>query len=134
MKNVNLLLGISFLSATPIWSQITDKPNIIYILMDDLGYGDLGCYGQEKIETPHIDNLSQNGMRFTQHYSGSPVSAPSRCVLLTGLHSGHSQIRANDELEFRGAVARHDSMFVNPNLEGQYPLKEECRLYNWLFW
>lgn len=58
MKNVNLLLGISFLSATPIWSQITDKPNIIYILMDDLGYGDLGCYGQEKIETPHIDNLS----------------------------------------------------------------------------
>lgn len=124
MKNVNLLLGISFLSATPIWSQITDKPNIIYILMDDLGYGDLGCYGQEKIETPHIDNLSQNGMRFAQHYSGSPVSAPSRCVLLTGLHSGHSQIRANDELEFRGAVARHDSMFVNPNLEGQYPLKE----------
>lgn len=124
MKNANLLLGISLLNAAPVWSQVTDRPNIIYILMDDLGYGDLGCYGQEKIETPHIDNLSRNGIRFTQHYSGSSVSAPSRCVLLTGLHSGHSQIRANDELGFRGAVARHDSMFVNPGLEGQYPLKE----------
>ena len=124
MKSVNLLFGILYLSAMPVWGQVAHKPNIIYILMDDLGYGDLGCYGQKKIETPHIDNLCRQGMRFTQHYSGSSVSAPSRCVLLTGLHSGHAQIRANDELQSRGAVARHDSMFVHPELEGQYPLKK----------
>lgn len=124
MKRANLLWGLSLLNVIPLSGQIPSSPNIIYILMDDLGYGDLGCYGQEKIETPNIDNLRHNGMRFTQHYSGSPVSAPSRCVLLTGQHSGHAQVRANDEMGFRGAVARHDSMFVNPYLEGQYPLKE----------
>lgn len=124
-RNVNLIIACSFIGSLSAWSQNSDsRPNIIYILMDDLGYGDLGCYGQEKIETPNIDNLRNEGMRFTQHYSGSPVSAPSRCVLLTGLHSGHAQIRANDEMAHRGAVARHDSMFVNPSLEGQYPLKE----------
>lgn len=100
------------------------KPNVIYIIMDDLGYGDIGCYGQEKIETPNIDRLREDGMRFTQHYSGSPVSAPSRCVLMTGLHSGHTQIRGNDEMAYRGAVSMHDSMYVHPYLEGQYPLKE----------
>ena len=66
------------------------KPNIIFILADDLGYGELGCYGQKKIETPHIDALAKTGMKFTQHYSGSPVCAPSRCVLLTGKHTGHA--------------------------------------------
>lgn len=99
------------------------KPNVIYIIMDDLGYGDLQCYGQKKIETPNIDCLRNAGMLFTQHYTGSPVSAPARCVLLTGLHSGHAQIRGNDELTGRGAVNRHDSMFVHPELEGQFPLK-----------
>lgn len=125
MEKKNLAIGLSLMGClsgcTP---QADNRPNIIYILMDDLGYGDLGCYGQNKIETPHIDKLREDGMRFTQHYSGSPVSAPSRCVLLTGMHSGHAQIRANDELPERGAVARHDSMFVNPGLEGQYPLEE----------
>jgi arylsulfatase A-like enzyme len=71
------------------------KPNIIYILADDLGYGDLGCYGQKMIKTPNIDTMAAQGMRFTQHYSGSTVCAPSRCVLLTGLHTGHSTIRGN---------------------------------------
>ena len=66
------------------------QPNIIYILADDLGYGEIGAYGQEIIETPNIDALAKNGMLFTQHYSGSPVCAPSRSVLLTGLHTGHS--------------------------------------------
>lgn len=66
----------------------TTKPNIIYILADDLGYADLGCYGQTKIETPNIDQLAKEGMMFTQHYSGSAVCAPSRSVLLTGKHSG----------------------------------------------
>jgi len=91
-------------------------PNIIYILADDLGYGELGCYGQEKIKTPHIDSLAVQGMRFTQHYSGSPVCAPSRCVLLTGKHTGHAYIRDNDEMSWRGDVW-HD-----PALEGNRPL------------
>ncbi|MCK5693430.1 MAG: sulfatase-like hydrolase/transferase, partial [Bacteroidales bacterium] len=82
--------------------QEKTKPNIIFILADDLGYGDLGCYGQELIETPHIDALASAGMKFTQHYSGSPVCAPSRCVLLTGKHSGHAYIRGNDEWGVRG--------------------------------
>ncbi|TRX59748.1 sulfatase-like hydrolase/transferase, partial [Carboxylicivirga sp. M1479] len=69
------------------------QPNIIYILADDLGYGELGCYGQEKIETPNIDQLAKEGMIFSQHYSGSAVCAPSRSVLLTGKHTGHTDIR-----------------------------------------
>lgn len=92
------------------------KPNIIFILADDLGYGELGCYGQEKIRTPNIDRLAAQGMRFTQHYSGSPVCAPSRCALLTGRHTGHCYIRDNDEMAERGEVWR------DPNLEGQRPL------------
>lgn len=71
------------------------KPNIIFILADDLGIGDLGCYGQERIKTPAIDKLASLGMKFTQHYSGSTVSAPSRCSLLTGKHIGHAYIRGN---------------------------------------
>ena len=70
-----------------------DKPNIIYILADDLGYGELGCYGQKKIRTPNIDRLAKEGMRFTQHYSGHPVCAPSRCCFATGYHTGHSHVR-----------------------------------------
>lgn len=101
----------------------SDKPNVIYIIMDDLGYGELGCYGQQKIETPNIDRLRDDGMKFTNHYSGSPVSGPARCVLMTGMHSGHAQIRHNNEMGSRGAVNNHDSMYVHPGLEGQAPLK-----------
>jgi arylsulfatase A-like enzyme len=72
-----------------------EKPNIIYIIADDLGYGDLGCYGQQLIKTPNIDRLAKEGIRFTQFYSGSTVSAPSRSSLVTGLHTGHSPIRGN---------------------------------------
>jgi arylsulfatase len=103
--------------------QSETKPNIIYILADDLGYAELGCYGQEKIETPNIDRLAENGMRFTQHYAGAPVCAPSRCVLLTGKHLGHAQIRGNDEWGSRGDVWDFQAMFENPELEGQRPLK-----------
>jgi len=74
------------------------KPNIIYILADDLGYGDLGCNGQEKIMTPNIDKLAASGMLFTRHYSGSTVCAPSRSALLTGLHTGHTYVRDNSEV------------------------------------
>jgi arylsulfatase A-like enzyme len=71
--------------------------NVVLVVADDLGYGDLGCYGQTKIHTPHIDALARDGVRFTQHYSGAPVCAPSRCVLMTGQASGHASIRDNLE-------------------------------------
>lgn len=99
------------------------KPNIIYILADDLGYGELGCYGQEKIETPNIDKLAQEGIRFTDHYVGSPVSAPSRCMLLTGKHPGKAQIRGNDEWASRGDVWSYHAMLADSTLEGQRPMK-----------
>lgn len=70
-------------------------PNIVYVLADDLGYAELGCYGQKKIKTPNIDRLASEGMRFTQHYSGNAVCAPSRYVLMTGKHPGHAYIRSN---------------------------------------
>lgn len=73
------------------------KPNIVFILADDLGYGELGSYGQTKIKTPNIDGLAKEGMRFTHHYTGAPVCAPARCVLLTGKHLGHAEIRNNGD-------------------------------------
>lgn len=73
------------------------RPNIIYILADDLGYGDLGCFGQKDIRTPNLDRMAREGMRFTQHYSGSTVCAPSRSCLMTGLHTGHTPVRGNKE-------------------------------------
>jgi len=76
-----------------------DRPNIIFILADDLGYGDLGCYGQKRIQTPSIDRLAAEGMRFTQAYAGSTVCAPSRCSLMTGLHTGHATVRGNKKPE-----------------------------------
>jgi len=81
-----------------VWTGSLDgvsKPNIIYILADDLGYGDLGCYGQKTLKTPNLDRMAREGMRFTRHYAGSTVCAPSRCVLMTGLHTGHARIRGN---------------------------------------
>ena len=86
------------------------KPNIVLIVADDLGYGDLSCYGQTRFTTPNIDKLAAEGMKFTNHYSGSPVCAPSRSALMTGLHSGHTYIRGNKE--------------VQP--EGQWPLPDKA--------
>ncbi len=76
-------------------AQPPRKPNVILILADDLGYGDLGCYGQRQIQTPHLDRMAREGMRFTQAYAGSTVCAPSRCCLMTGLHTGHARTRGN---------------------------------------
>lgn len=89
-----------------------DKPNVIFILCDDLGYADIGCYGQKKIKTPHIDRLAQNGMLFTNHYSGSTVSAPSRCCLLTGMHTGHAEISGNKELGEEGQFPMSDQSYT----------------------
>ena len=78
------------------------KPNIIYILLDDAGYGDFSCYGQKKFKTPHIDKIAAEGLKFTDHYAGSTVCAPTRCSLMTGLHTGHCQIRGNREIQPEG--------------------------------
>lgn len=87
----------------------SDKPNIILILADDLGYSELGCYGQEKIRTPYLDKLASQGMRFTDAYSGNAVCAPSRCVLMTGKHPGHASIRNNSEIKPEGQGPMPDS-------------------------
>ena len=109
--------------------QLESKPNIIYILADDLGYGDVGVYGQEKIETPNLDELARNGMIFTQHYTGAPVCAPARYMLLTGKHSGHSYIRGNDEWKERGNVWDYREMIIDSTLEGQRPIPANTILF-----
>ena len=81
---------------------VEEKPNIIYILADDLGYGDLSCYGQKNFSTPNIDKLAASGMLFTQHYAGCTVCAPSRSALLTGQHTGHTPVRGNMEIQPEG--------------------------------
>src|SRR6266446_3344865 len=86
----------------------TQRPNIVFLLCDDLGYGDVGCFGQKKIRTPNIDRLAAGGMRLTVHYSGNAVCAPSRCTLMTGKHPGHAFIRSNRQ--------------YRPDSEGQWPL------------
>ncbi|WP_455658624.1 arylsulfatase [Phocaeicola sp.] len=91
------ITGIAFAAiAAGGYVQAQEKlPNIVFVLADDMGIGDLGCYGQTKIKTPNIDKLAENGLLFTHHYSGSTVSAPSRCCLLTGKHTGHAYVRGN---------------------------------------
>jgi arylsulfatase A-like enzyme len=98
-----LLVGTAMIAGfSSVWAQPSytlhpaeRKPSIIFILADDLGYGDLGCYGQTKIKTPNLDKLAAEGMRFTSFYAGSTVCAPSRCALMTGLHTGHALVRGN---------------------------------------
>ncbi len=94
-----LLAGTAALAPLAALAQQTlaEKPNIIFILCDDMGYGDLACYGQPYINTPNIDRLAAEGMRFTQAYAGSPVSAPSRATIMTGQHTGHTHVRGNRE-------------------------------------
>lgn len=82
--------------------KTSEKPNIVYILADDLGYGDLSCYGQQKFSTPHLDRLASEGLKFTQHYAGCTVCAPSRSALMTGQHTGHTPIRGNKSVEPEG--------------------------------
>jgi len=89
------------LSNTNLQISTGSKPNIIFILADDLGYGDLGCYGQDEIKTPNLDRMAAEGMRFTDHYAGSTVCAPSRCALMTGLHTGHCLVRGNGRVPLR---------------------------------
>ncbi len=123
MKNKLLLAGslcsltVPIAQAAKVEKQNQSKPNVVFIIADDLGYGDLSCYGQEKFDTPNIDKLALQGMRFTQCYSGTTVSAPSRSSLITGMHTGHTPVRGNHE--------------VKP--EGQYPIPENSNTLFKLF-
>lgn len=133
IKNSILLLfcgAVSFscMDSKKELSKMTEKkPNIIYILADDLGYGEIGVFGQDKIETPNIDSLAKNGMVFTQHYTSAPVCAPARYMFLTGKHSGHSFIRGNHEWGDRGNVWDYKAMAKDSTLEGQYPMPENTK-------
>ena len=129
MKRRDFLRAVGFGAATIALSGCTQSlgkisskankryPNIVFILADDLGYADLGCYGQKKIRTPNIDKLASQGMKFTQHYSGNPVCAPSRCALMTGKHTGHAQIRSNKQ------VGGKEGWELGSTIGGQWPLE-----------
>ncbi len=102
---ISLLIALT--SAAPAQAQETAKrpPNVLFVMADDLGYRELGCFGQRKIRTPRLDRFAREGMRLTRHYSGSPVCAPSRCVLMTGKHPGHAAVRNNKEHKPEGQWA-----------------------------
>lgn len=115
MRLVPRLLMLACLATSAIAAaEPAPRLNVVFILADDLGWAELGCYGQKKIPTPHLDRLAAQGMRFTQHYSGAPVCAPSRCVLMTGKHLGHAEVRGNQQAKLR--FPEFD--------EGQYPLSD----------
>jgi len=108
-----IALGVIQTAWTPLQAAAAPKPNIIFILADDLGYGDLGCYGQKKIQTPCLDRMAADGMRFTQFYAGSTVCAPSRSVLMTGQHTGHCWVRGNaGKNNARGQILRPQDVTV----------------------
>src|SRR5690606_37420440 len=108
------LLSLTYTGCTSKEQKADPLPNIIYIYADDMGIGDVGCYGQQYIKTPNIDRLASEGIRFTQHYTGAPICAPARCSMLTGKHAGNSFIRNNFELP--------DS---NDYVTGQLPIPDE---------
>jgi arylsulfatase A len=109
-----ILLFVGANAQTP--RNAKQAPNIILIIADDLGYGDIGCYGQQKIETPHIDQLARKGLRFTQFYSGSTVCAPARASLMTGLHTGHTAVRGNKGFQPEGQTPLPDTVVTIANL------------------
>lgn len=115
------LLALSILGCNGLPAETQEpaqRPNLILIVADDLGYGDLGSYGQEKIQTPHLDRLAAEGVRFTDFYSGSPVCAPSRCMLLTGKHGGHAYVRDNWEAGGWNEGDAEGQMPLLPNTPG----------------
>lgn len=114
--SMRILLSLLVFLSCALPAVAGDRPNLIYILLDDAGYGDLGCYGQEKFETPNIDRLASEGMKFTRHYSGSTVCAPTRCVLMTGVHTGHAFVRGNREIQPEGQAPMPADIVTLPRL------------------
>lgn len=130
MKKETLLL---IASALPAMAVAQERPNIIYIMCDDMGYGDLGCYGQQLISTPNLDRMAAEGMRFTQAYAGSPVSAPSRACFMTGQHTGHVHVRGNRE--YWQSSLQQNMFGNNPDYRviGQEPYKNTHKIVPELF-
>ena len=122
MARLTLLpvLCLGFLLSSAESAQPKRPPNIVYILADDLGYAELGCYGQKKIKTPNLDRLAREGMRFTDHYCGNAVCAPSRCVLMTGKHPGHAFVRSNKAMKLPAEVTERYGM----EFGGQQPIPD----------
>lgn len=115
------LLAVSLSATAKVKPTEKEKaPNILFILCDDMGYGDLGCYGQKYVQTPNLDRMAQEGMRFTQAYAGSPVSAPSRAALMTGQHTGHGHVRGNKEY-WRGTPMVKYGVNEDYSVAGQEP-------------
>ena len=114
-KALIVLGALTLFPAEPAGAEAA-KPNIVFILADDLGYGDVGAFGQKRIRTPNIDALAREGMRLTQHYSGNAVCAPSRCVLITGKHPGHAIVRNNRELKPEGQFPLPEGTVTLPKL------------------
>ena len=102
-----------------LFARDQNPPNVVLIIADDLGYRELGCFGQKLIRTPHLDRLAEQGMRLTQHYSGNAVCAPSRCVLMTGKHPGHAYIRTNRSTPPEGQYPIPDSEVTLAELQAQ---------------
>ena len=112
-----LSIVLIFVNSFSAHAKKLQKPNIIFIMADDLGYGDLGSYGQQIIQTPNLDKMASEGMRFTECYAGSTVCAPSRSVLMTGRHTGHTTVRGNS-----GGIG---GVIGLGGKEGRVPLKKE---------
>jgi arylsulfatase A-like enzyme len=126
LKNIFLMtvLFAFLMSCNTTKQKGAESPNFIFILADDLGYGEIGIQGQKWIETPNIDQLAREGMIMTDHYSGAPVCAPARAVLMTGLHAGNNPVRGNSEWGERGDVWSFKAMFEDSVLEGQRPMPD----------
>ena len=119
MKKLLLLLLVGLLGITA--EAAPKKPNFIFIMVDDAGYGDFGCYGQKLFATPNIDRMAAKGMRFTQHYSGSTVCAPTRCSIMNGVHTGHAYVRGNREVQPEGQAPIPADMITIPHAAMQCP-------------
>lgn len=123
LDHLKLATKVAFVALFSSLGSAADKPNVVFILADDLGYGEVGCFGQKKIPTPNIDRLASEGVRLTQFYSGAPTCAPSRCVLMSGKHLGHADIRGN----------RQAKVSFPQFEEGQHPIKADTVLMPELF-
>ena len=121
--NIAIIISIN----TPTTAR---KPNIIFLIADDAGYADFGCYGQEIFSTPNIDRMAAEGILFTQHYAGSTVCAPSRSVLMTGQHTGHTYIRGNSVTESVDQQSRWPINAVRRGVkpEGQFPIADSIMI------